>query len=61
MAVTYKDWHEMLSLPYVGIVLHYTFQQGQPPSSPQVYNMEVVSPVGFEVPSIGVLLKSQLD
>jgi len=34
----------------------YTFQQGQPPLLPSVYNMEVV-----EVSSIGVLLKSKLD
>ena len=26
MAFTYKDWHEMILLPYIGIVLQYTFQ-----------------------------------
>ena len=31
MAVTYKDWHEML--PYMSIVLQYIFQQGKPPPS----------------------------
>jgi len=61
MAFIYKDWHEMLPLPYMGIMLHYTFQQGQPPLLPSVYNMEVVLPVEVEVPSIGILLKSQLD
>jgi len=35
MAFTYKDLHEMLLLPYMGIMLQYTFQQGQPPSIPQ--------------------------
>jgi len=40
MAVTHKDRHVMLSLPYMSIVLQYTFQQGQPPSFPQVYNMK---------------------
>jgi len=35
MAFTYKDCHEMLLLPYMGIVLQYTFQQGQPPSFPR--------------------------
>jgi len=33
MAFTYKDWHEMILLPYIGIVLQYTFQQGNPPPS----------------------------
>jgi len=47
MEVTYKNRHEILSLPYMGIVLHYTFQQGQPPSFHHVYNMETVSPVEF--------------
>jgi len=35
----------MLLLPYIGIVLQYTFQQGQPPILPSVYNMEAVPPV----------------
>jgi len=36
MAVTYKDWHEVLpfALPYMGIMFQYMFQQGQPPSIP---------------------------
>ena len=33
MAFTYKDWHE--TLPYMGIVFQYIFQQGHPPSFPQ--------------------------
>ena len=45
MAFTYKDWHKMLSLPNMGIVLQYTFQQGQPPLLPSVYNMKIVLPV----------------
>ena len=36
MTFTYKDWHEMISLPYMGIVLQYTFQQGHPPSFPNI-------------------------
>ena len=51
----------MISLPYIGIVLQYTFQQGQYPLLPSVYNMEVVLPIEVEVPSIGVLPKSKLD
>jgi len=35
IAFTYKDWHEMISLPYMGIVLQYTFQQGQSPFFPR--------------------------
>jgi len=50
MAVTYKEWREMLPLPYMSIMLHYTFQQGQLPSFPQVYNVETVSPVEFWSP-----------
>jgi hypothetical protein len=61
MAFTHKDWHEMLPLPRMGIVLQYTLQQGQPPLHPTVYNMETVLPVEVEIPSIGVLLKSNLD
>jgi len=45
MAVTYKDWHEMLSL------LQYTFQQGQPPRSfPKVYNMKGHASSGSQGP-----------
>ena len=29
MTIIYKDWHEMLPLPHMGIMLHYMFQQGQ--------------------------------
>jgi len=35
MAFTLKDRHEMISLPCMGIVLQYTFQQGQSPSFSQ--------------------------
>jgi len=58
MTFTYKDWHEMISLPYMGIVLQYT---GAVPLLFSVYNMEVVLPMEVEVPSIGVLPKSKLD
>jgi len=44
MEVTYKDWREMLSL------LQYTFQQGQPPSFPQVYNMKGHASRGSQSP-----------
>jgi len=44
----------MLLLPYISIMLQYTFQQGQPPLIPLVYNMEVVLPVVVEVLPIGV-------
>ncbi|KEH17210.1 hypothetical protein MTR_0031s0050 [Medicago truncatula] len=30
MAFIYKDCHEMLPLPHMGIVLQYTLQQGKP-------------------------------
>jgi hypothetical protein len=35
MTFNYKDWHEILLLPYMGIVLQYTFQKGRSPSFPQ--------------------------
>jgi len=35
MAFNNKDWHEMIPLLYMGIVLQYTFRQGQSPSFPQ--------------------------
>jgi hypothetical protein len=57
MAVIYKDWHKMLPLPYVGIML----QQGQPPLLPSLFNMKVVLPVQVKVTPIGVLPKSKLD
>jgi len=37
------------------------FNRGKHPSFPQVYNMKVMRPVEFEVPSIVVLLETQLD
>ena len=43
----------MLLLPYISIMLQYTFQ-GQPPLLPSVYNMEVALPVKVEVSLIGV-------
>jgi len=55
MAVTYKDWREMLSL------LQYTFQQGQPPLLPSVHSMEAVLPVEVKVSSIGVMLNSKFE
>jgi len=58
MAFTYKDWHEMISLPYMGIVLQYT---GAIPLLPTVCNMETAFLVNVEIPSIGVLPKSKLD
>jgi len=48
-------------LHFMSIVLQYTLQQGQPPLHPTVYNMKAMLPVEVEVPSIGVLLRSQLD
>jgi len=35
MAFNNKDWHEMIPLLYMGIVLQYAFRQGQSPSFPQ--------------------------
>jgi hypothetical protein len=55
-----KNWYEMLQLPYLGIMLQYTLQRGNP-LLPSVYSMEVVLSVEVKVPSIGVLLKSKLD
>ena len=44
MAVTYKDWREML------LLLQYTLQQGQPPSFPQKYNMKGHASRGSQSP-----------
>jgi len=61
MAFTYKDWHEMIQLPYMGIMLSVHVSTGAIPLLLSEYNMEVVLPVEVEVPSVGVLLKSKLD
>ena len=59
MAFNNKDWHEMIPLLYMDVVLQYT--TGAIPLIPSVYNMEAVLPMEVEVPSIGVLPKSKLD
>ena len=34
---------------HIGIVLQYTFQQGQPPHLPSIYNMKIASPTELKV------------
>jgi len=61
MAVTYKDWHEVLPFTWLRYRALVHISTGATPLLPSVYNMEVVPPVEVEFPTIGVLLESQLD
>jgi len=60
MVVTYKDWHEMLSL-----ALH-TYRTAVRTSTGTtlyslVYGMEAVMPLEVEIPSLRVLMDSELE
>jgi len=61
MAVSHKDWHEMLSLPYMGIMLNTHFNRGNPPPPLKNTTWKSMLLVEVKVSSIGVLLKSKLD
>ncbi|KAI5409831.1 hypothetical protein KIW84_055331 [Lathyrus oleraceus] len=59
MVVTYKDWHEMLSLPLHGYCTSVRTSIGATPFS-LVYGMEAVLPIEVEIPSLRVLMEAKL-
>ena len=60
MVVTYKDWHEML--PFA-LHAYRTAVRTSPGATPYmlVYGMEAVMPLEVEIPSLRVLIDSELD
>ncbi|GAU31738.1 hypothetical protein TSUD_146250 [Trifolium subterraneum] len=59
MVVTYKDWHEMLPFALHGYRTSVRTSTGAPPFS-LVYGMEAVLPVEVEIPSMRVLMETEL-
>ena len=60
MVVTYKDWHEMLSF---SLHAYRTTVQTSIGATPYmlVYGMEAVMPLEVEIPSLRVLINSELE
>ena len=60
MVVIYKDWHEML--PFALHAYHTAVQTstGATPYT-SVYGMEAVMPLEVEIPSLRVLMDSELE
>ncbi|GAU46722.1 hypothetical protein TSUD_100140 [Trifolium subterraneum] len=59
MVVTYKDWHEMLPFALHGYCTSVRTSTGATPFS-LVYGMEAVLPVEVEIPSMRVLMETEL-
>ncbi|GAU10109.1 hypothetical protein TSUD_418490 [Trifolium subterraneum] len=59
MVVTYKDWHEMLPFALHGYRTSVRTSTGATPFS-LVYGMEAVLPVEVEIPSMKVLMETEL-
>ncbi|GAU49442.1 hypothetical protein TSUD_407340 [Trifolium subterraneum] len=59
MVVTYKDWHEMLPFALHGYRTSVRTSTGATPFS-LVYGMEAVLPVKVEIPSMRVLMETEL-
>ncbi|GAU31019.1 hypothetical protein TSUD_214550 [Trifolium subterraneum] len=59
MVVTYKDWHEMLPFALHGYRTSVRTSTGATPFS-LVYGMEAVLPIEVEIPSIRVLMETEL-
>ena len=59
MVVTYKDWHEMLPFALHGYRTSVRTSTGATPFS-LVYGMEAVLPVEVEIPSMRVLMETEL-
>ncbi|GAU48362.1 hypothetical protein TSUD_282430 [Trifolium subterraneum] len=59
MVVTYKDWHEMLPFALHGYRTSFRTSTGATPFS-LVYGMEAVLPVEVEIPSMRVLMETEL-
>jgi len=60
MVVTYKDWHEMLPFALHGHRTSVRTSTGATPFS-LVYGMEAVLPFEVEIPSLRVLMETQLE
>jgi len=60
MVVTYKDWHEMLPFALHGYRTSVKTPTGATPFS-LVYGMEAVLPFEVEIPSLRVLMETQLE
>ena len=60
MVVTYKDWHEMLPFALHGYRMAVRTSTGTTPFS-LVYGMEAVLPFEVEIPSLRVLMETQLE
>ncbi|XP_052728595.1 uncharacterized protein LOC128195360 [Vigna angularis] len=60
MVVTYKDWHEMLPFALHGYRTSVRTSTGATPFS-LVYGMEAVLPFEVEIPSLRILLETQLE
>ena len=60
MVITYKDWHEMLPFALHGYRTSVWTSTGAMPFS-LVYGMEVVLPFEVEIPSLRVLMETQLE
>ena len=60
MIVTYKDWHEMLPFSIYGYHTSAHTLTGATPFS-LVYGMEVVLHVEVEIPSLRVLMETELE
>ncbi|WCJ18434.1 hypothetical protein M5689_000786 [Euphorbia peplus] len=60
MALTYKDWHEMLPYALHGYRTTVRTSVGATPYS-LVYGMEVVVPIEVEIPSLRVILESGIS
>ncbi|WCJ37869.1 hypothetical protein M5689_018968 [Euphorbia peplus] len=60
MALTYKDWHEMLPYALHGYRTTMRTSVGATPFS-LVYGMEVVVPIEVEIPSLRIMLESEID
>jgi hypothetical protein len=60
MVVTYKDGHEMLSFALHAYCIAVRTSTGATPYS-LVYGMKVVMPLEVEIPSLRVLMDSELE
>ncbi|RDX84164.1 Retrovirus-related Pol polyprotein, partial [Mucuna pruriens] len=60
MAVTYKDWHEMLPYALHGYRTSVRTSTGATPYS-LVYGTEAVLPIEIEIPSLRVLAEAELE
>ncbi|XP_057997173.1 uncharacterized protein LOC110668448 [Hevea brasiliensis] len=60
ITITYKDWHDMLPFALHSYRTTIRMLPGATPYS-LVYGMEVVLPIGVEIPSLRILMEAELD